>query len=235
MKTSKAKDVVTRVITPHDLEVAKRLKAIYMRKRQALGLTQEKLTSITGYKQSTISSHMNGHTALRGLEGIVAYANALEVHPKEIDPKFTSSYASADIRKEIPIPVTNLVGDTKKRVAEIFRSDSMTMRGFVLSAEYEPIHPKNTLIIADRDKLIKKGALLMVQIRGKFALCRLHELNQRSVTYSLPWGYSICREQVIRNGKISRDDIDAFYSIDPIRVPLKELSYMAPVIAIELP
>jgi transcriptional regulator with XRE-family HTH domain len=229
-----ASQKVTRIITPHDKEVAQRLHSIYMRKRKALGLTQVGLTKLTGYQQSTISCHMKGHIALRGARGLLAYANALEVEPSEIDPQFIPRFLR-QLNEEIPLPTENLAGKKVRHQARILNNDSPTLRGFLLKQEYLPIYPEGTLIITDADTPILPGKITIMKTEDFTAIALIHKITQRTCTYSMPFGYDACREQNIRTRKLNKEKIERWFPQSKVQIPLSTISYIAPVIAIELP
>lgn len=225
---------VQRLITSHDLLVAKRLKAIYTRKKQALNLTQEKMEALTGYKQATISCHMNGHIALRGVRGITAYADALEVSPQEIDPRFEARFLKQEDR-EIVVPVTTLTGKTVLIQPRILNQTSTALSGFLLGDEYAPLFAPDTVVITDKDTPLAADKMAAMEIQGRVALVRIHAFTRRSVTYSLPWGFDACRERAIRTKSESREALDVYYPTTPVKVLLSDISFLAPVVAIELP
>lgn len=225
---------VQRLITPHDLLVAKRLKAIYNRKKQALNLTQEKMAALTGYKQATISCHMNGHIALRGVHGITAYADALEISPQEIDSRFEARFLKQEESK-IVVHMTTLTGQAVRQQPKILNISTTALSGFLLGEEYTPLFAHDTVIITDKDTPLAPDKMIAMELRGRTALVRLHAFTRRSITYSLPWGFDACRERIIRAKAESREALDMYYPTTPVKVLLSEISFLAPVVAIELP
>ena len=64
-KQKTQKEPVQRIITETHRSRAARLRSIYQRKKDELGLTQEKLRDLAGFKnQSIISQYMNAKVAL---------------------------------------------------------------------------------------------------------------------------------------------------------------------------
>lgn len=74
------------VITEEDLKIADRLKQIWDRKKDQLGLSQEKAAGILGFStQAAISQFLNGKTSLN-TENILKFSALLDVAPEEINP-----------------------------------------------------------------------------------------------------------------------------------------------------
>lgn len=225
--------ISSRLITPHDREVAQRLKSIYFRKKNALGLTQEALSKKTGFKQSTISCHMNGHIALRGLKGVIAYADALEVSPEEIDPRYKARFVQP-IDDIPPIEVFTLTGQKIDIVPRTSDRGSRSMKGFIVGTEYLPVFMEDTLVITDQDEPLYENKRVMLKVNGEFFFARLVEISQRSLTYDMPLSMTAARDQRIRTGA-SKEEIAKKFPPSPVKVPLNEVEQILPVVVIELP
>ncbi len=90
------KTSIQRTITKEHRESAARLRSIYQRKKNELGLTQEKLRDLTGFKnQSIISQYMNAKIALN-TDAIIRFARALKCKPEEIEPNIDLYYIEAE-------------------------------------------------------------------------------------------------------------------------------------------
>lgn len=75
-------------LTPHQQAVARRLKALWESKKEALGLKQDTVAEFLGYgSQGAVSHYLNGYNAI-GFEAMFRWADLLRVHPYEIDDHF---------------------------------------------------------------------------------------------------------------------------------------------------
>lgn len=93
-----------RSLTESERADAARLKAIYARRKQATGLTQEKLAALMGFStQGAVSHYLTGFLAMSN-EVVFKFAHHLGVEPTEIRP---------DIWKNIPAqPIEGLDNDS---------------------------------------------------------------------------------------------------------------------------
>lgn len=88
-----------RALTPDEIIWKDNLKAIYKRKKKALGLTQEKLADLCGWKtQAAVSNYMNGVIPLN-TDAKIKFASVLEVGVTEIDPQMSSLPATGQFPK----------------------------------------------------------------------------------------------------------------------------------------
>lgn len=76
-------------LNPEELELSKRLRMIWDRKKKALSLSQEKAAEMYGCTQGNISQYLGGKIPLN-TDAIYKFASILEVSPKEIDPAMDS-------------------------------------------------------------------------------------------------------------------------------------------------
>ena len=76
-----------RKLTPEQLEVCSRLKALFNTRGARLGYTQETAAEALGISQGAVSHYLNKRSAV-GFEAMFRWAELLQVHPYEIDPKF---------------------------------------------------------------------------------------------------------------------------------------------------
>jgi len=75
-----------RELSPEELEYARRLKAIWLRKRKELGLTQEQVGLACGWSgQTAFEQYLNARRPLN-VEAVLKLAKVLKVHPTEIMP-----------------------------------------------------------------------------------------------------------------------------------------------------
>ena len=94
-KQKTQKEPVQRIITETHRSRAARLRSIYQRKKVELGLTQEKLRDLAGFKnQSIISQYMNAKVALN-TDAIIRFARALQCKPEDIEPDIDLYYDEA--------------------------------------------------------------------------------------------------------------------------------------------
>ena len=74
-------------LAPDELQVCRRLKALWDQNSEALGLTQEIVAEKLEISQGGVSHYLNGRNAV-GFEAIFWWAQLLKVHPYQIDPHF---------------------------------------------------------------------------------------------------------------------------------------------------
>lgn len=70
-----------------DLAAQRRLRELWDAKKQALGLTQEKVGEMWGIGQAMVSHYLNGHTKL-GVVATLRFARLLKVRPQDIRKDF---------------------------------------------------------------------------------------------------------------------------------------------------
>lgn len=95
-----------RILTPRNLEAARRLTNILQDKKVSENLTQVKLAERMGFaRQATVSQFSRGMMPM-SLETIAAFADALNVSPTEIEPDFFELLRIKDyVRPEYKIEV----------------------------------------------------------------------------------------------------------------------------------
>lgn len=84
-----------RPLTVEEIAWKDNLKAAYKRKRNELGLTQEKLADLCGWKtQAAVSNYMNGVIPLN-TDAKLKFAKALQISVDVIDPKMRGTTVAA--------------------------------------------------------------------------------------------------------------------------------------------
>ncbi len=79
-------------LTEEESAAARRLKAIWERKKDALGMTQEKAAVVFGYEtQGAISHYLNAGTPLN-LPSLILFSRLLKVSANEIYPELAEKY-----------------------------------------------------------------------------------------------------------------------------------------------
>ncbi|WP_163372729.1 helix-turn-helix domain-containing protein [Endozoicomonas acroporae] len=93
---NKGKTAINRVVTETHKARSARLKSIYQRKKDELGLTQETLRKLTGFKsQGAVSQYMNAKVSLN-TDAIIRFARALQCKPEDIEPDIDLYYDEAE-------------------------------------------------------------------------------------------------------------------------------------------
>lgn len=229
--TAREDKSVTRMITPHDREVSRRLNAIYRRKKDALGLTQRTLAEQTGYSTSMINHHLHGYSALRNARAILNYAKALDVSPHEIDPNFEALYRPTD--SLVDIPIFDASGTAVNRKSRITSADSL--KGYVLGSEYAPLYPEGTLLLVSQNEPVRKNQLSLLNISNTLVLAQVLDVTQRSVFYSTPPGFDTCREYNIRSRKMTHAQIDHYLPFGKAKTAFCDVKTIAKVVGVEFP
>ncbi len=75
-----------RKLDPNEQDAAERLRAIWLRKKKALHLTQELVAADCGWTQGAFGHYLHGRVALN-IEAVLKIARVLEVNPVEISPQ----------------------------------------------------------------------------------------------------------------------------------------------------
>lgn len=82
----------TNRVSPEKRAIAERMKQVWQRKKNDLGLTQTSVAERLDMSQSAFSQYLNGYVA-SNTDLVIRLANVLGVDPKEIDPKILVSSA----------------------------------------------------------------------------------------------------------------------------------------------
>lgn len=195
-----------RHITPHEKNVALRLKHIYTTKKAELNLTQAKLAEILDMQQGTVAQYLNGHIALRKGATLAKFANALHVAPNEIDPSFKTHFSA-------PNPVKEVMKDSRGRNVEAEHCFNLQegQQLLLLDTAY-PGYEKGTLLLLDSRKPLKQGKQIAIGLeKRKTIIGRYNSVTARSLYYT-------------RNG----DE-------EPERMDLRDTKFVLPIAAIQLP
>lgn len=83
-----------KILTNEELEASRKLKSIWLSKKQSLGLTQIKIAKVVGVKtQGGVGHFLNGRSALT-MESLLAFSAILKVSPDEIYPKLAKKISN---------------------------------------------------------------------------------------------------------------------------------------------
>ncbi|WOG26276.1 helix-turn-helix transcriptional regulator [Endozoicomonas sp. 8E] len=95
-RENKEKTAINRVVTDTHKARSARLKRIYQQKKAELGLTQERLQELAGFKnQSIVSQYMNAKVSLN-TDAIIRFSRALQCKPEDIEPDIDLYYDEAE-------------------------------------------------------------------------------------------------------------------------------------------
>lgn len=83
--------MVTRTLTPQQLSAAKRLKGIFIERKNELSLTQQKVADIMGVTQGAVYQWLNGKTPI-GYKALVGFAKVLQCEPETIFPELCADF-----------------------------------------------------------------------------------------------------------------------------------------------
>lgn len=174
---------VHRIITPHDIKVAARLKRIFEHRKSTTGLTQVELGEKTGLTQVTVSKYLNGKMAMRNAQTLCNFANALGVAPEEIDPKIKIRFPSVPQALKLTgnLASYTLDGDTTSAIAPLKKLSESTAYAINLDNRYEPLFPKNTNLIVDPSGILKKHRWVVLKKNGVFYIYKLWDITERAI------------------------------------------------------
>ena len=89
-----------RLITEEELETASNLKQLFIKKKRASGITQEKAAHQLGWASAAaVSNYLNAKIPLN-LEAGLKFARLLEVKPSAINPEWTEYDPIVDLGDE---------------------------------------------------------------------------------------------------------------------------------------
>jgi len=168
------------------LEDSDRLKAVFMRKRGQLKLTQEKLAEGLGdgVTQGAVSHFMNRRTAL-SLKAAVVFAKMLDVPVVEISPTLAKEMESMGISIQSNEPIASSMdhglpaanspfpagGDTEAAEDKYAHIPQLTAKAAAGVGAENPHVESNTTLAFKRDWLRAKGAkaenLLVIYAEGE--------------------------------------------------------------------
>lgn len=77
------------IVSAYDVEVCRRIKAVYAVRKKDLGITTYSLAKQLDVSQSFIAHIMTGRVAVP-LRTLLQLAEALDTSPEQLDPKFNS-------------------------------------------------------------------------------------------------------------------------------------------------
>jgi transcriptional regulator with XRE-family HTH domain len=226
---------VTRVITPHDLEVAKRLNRLYLHKKSTEGLTQTDIAEKLGVSQSTIAQYLAGTIALRNAQTLCALAEALGVRPTDIDPKlkirFPEPAKALDIVQNLP--TFTLEGDTAKAISPFKKFGEEGAYVITLDDRYDFYFPKGTKLLLDPMSVLKKHQWLVVKIQHGFRLFKLHDITAEYLKVYFPEAERL--RGIAAKRHMLEAEIDYLYPVEILSIPLNTMQTAHKLRGIEYP
>lgn len=126
-------------LTDGDIKAAKRLKTIWVDKKQDLMLTQEKVAEKLDISQAAVSKYLNGRIALN-VQATLAWAAILKVPPEEIRPDRKKYFSSTIQKKKLPL-LAELTSSGSVRQFNKFVTVSMPIDG-----DFKTVSIKTTII-----------------------------------------------------------------------------------------
>jgi hypothetical protein len=163
--------MTNRVITPQDIENARRFRSIWEAKKGALGLTQVNVAARMGYNsQSMISQLLSAKVAL-STDAILGLSKILQVLPTEINPDLKALNVSVSEKmKTLKVHVVAcLSGKRPAPLATVEITTAMTRQVYgvsVDSAEYEPFYKRGSYLIVSQEEEPVPGDEVFLKYEG---------------------------------------------------------------------
>lgn len=226
---------VTRIITPHDLEVAKRLNRIFEHKKSTEGLTQTDLAEKLKTSQSTISQYLKGTIALRNAQTLCAFADALQVRPNDIDPKLKIRFPEPSKTLDIVqnLPTYTLEGETAKAISPFKKYGEDGAYVITLDDRYDFYFPKGTKLLIDPMSVLKKHQWLVVKVQNGYRLFRLHDITAEYLKVYFPEATRM--REIAAKKHIPAAEIDYLYPKETLNIPLNTMQTAHKLRGIEFP
>lgn len=112
-----------RELTKEEKSWQKNLRDIWEKKKDKLGLTQEKLAAKIGWKtQAAVTSYLNGRIPLN-TDAKIKFAKALEVHVSEIDPEIK------DLIDKTPTTAKDYIDTYRESLMKLPSSELLKLSG----------------------------------------------------------------------------------------------------------
>lgn len=153
--------MIERFMDEQALADAKRLKKLWLEKKDELYLSQVKAAKEFGYNsQGAVSQYLNGKAALN-MSAVAKFAQLLKVNVADISPRFGSMVAN---QKPTPLDsyIAPALGSLNGRSAEICLDWFAFSKGFIKSINSDPEHIKTVRLDDDSFKEYPTGTVLMV-------------------------------------------------------------------------
>lgn len=169
-----------RVITPHDIENARRFHHLWESKKGPLGLTQRNVATRMGYNsQSMISQLLSGKVAL-STDAIIGLAKILQVLPSDIDPSLKALAVVTNGKlKTIRVHIVACLSGKRPAPLETVEiTTAMTKQVYgvsVDSTEYEPFYRIGSHLIVSQEEEPIHGDEVFIKYEGKCMVRRLVE------------------------------------------------------------
>ena len=207
---------ITRLITGADVDAARNLKAIYVRKKRELNLSQVKLEKLMGMRQATISQYMNGVIALN-TDAVLAFSKALRVHPGEIDPRLgrllNSVMGYAGNQKDIPVLGYTSGAPSPGEVETIKGSYGDHAFAVIVDVNvYAPTLEKGVAAILDPMMLIKKGGMVGYRRknRERYEFAHIHNIDEDAGKFTFS---NINDRKGEEKFEVAMDDVGVLYAV----------------------
>jgi transcriptional regulator with XRE-family HTH domain len=153
--------MIERYMDEQSLADAKRLKKLWIEKKDELHLSQVKAAKEFGYNsQGAVSQYLNGKAALN-MSAVAKFAQLLKVNVADISPRFGSMVAN---QKPTPLDSYSAptLGTLNGKAAEICLDWFAYSSNFLRSINSDPQHIKTVRLDDDSFKEYPSGTVLMV-------------------------------------------------------------------------
>ncbi|MFV1943435.1 helix-turn-helix transcriptional regulator, partial [Pseudomonas luteola] len=162
--------MTSRTITAEDQAKAKRLRAIWDRKKTELALTQKKAAELLGYSnQGVVGQYINGHIALN-TDAIIKFAKLLRVAPFEIDPTLKALTVTDDVPRRVKVAVMAYLSGVKPDKMEMVEVlTTMNRPIYAVKVDNETLEPfakKGSTLIVSSDEEPVSGDDIYMQVES---------------------------------------------------------------------
>lgn len=219
---------VKRIITKHDIKVAKSLKATFLTKKAELGLTQVKLAEKLGMQQATVSQYLNA-TLPMNLENLIKFSKALQVDPESIDPKLNHRFSTVAVTGSTNAAIIGTMSGSlpPSRTIELKGIKYMAHHLAVLvdNEAMSPVYNSGSVFILDPHKKVEKGDRVAVQYKqgAAFRFFTLMSITEKSL-----------KVRAIDGGAPDLDLVEAeYFPKRPRTIPIKDVSAVHKIVGIQ--
>lgn len=228
---------VSRIITPHDLVVANRLNKLFLHKKQTTGLTQSDLAHKLGITQPTISQYLKGTIALRNAKTLCAFADALGVSPKDIDPKLDIRFPTLPKAKSLTedLDAFTIDGRTANAASPFAKLANTAAYTVIIDERYEPLWPKNSRFIVDPASVLRKNQLCAILKKdgSPYAIYTLKNMTPKSAEVYMLHS-EVLRAAMTKKG-FNEEELNTLSPSEPLIIPLNSIENVHRIRGIEFP